>query len=114
MLEEGFFKGENLTVEQETGQDYESQDHVGANSGIRMLNAPSKSFAARAGNPIELSQSTNIRVVFGPRFQTAAAQKIAVILQQFFLTGPSDIRQLQFQFLRGSGNLAAFNYVLFS
>ena len=53
-------------------------------------------------------------VVFGPFGKTPCAQKVTVVGQQFFETGPSHIGQLDLHFLGSAGGHAALDDVLFA
>ena len=61
-----------------------------------------------------IGAGVGIGVVFGPLLQAAIAEEVAVVFQQLLLAGAGHVGQLEFEFLRRAGNLAAFDDVLFA
>lgn len=112
LLNESLLQSPDLLIQEIVDHFDQSYDHVCTDSRVRMLAAFLEGLIVRAGRAVELAEALRMGMIEHPLLQTARAKKIAIVFHQLLLASARHVDSLEFQFLGGAGNLAAFHNVL--
>lgn len=104
----------NLLIKQVVSQLDQSNHHIGGNGRIRILDAFPEGPIIDLWLTVKLPEPQLIGMFLRPFLEAADSQKVAVIFQEFFQAGASDVGEFDFGCFGSAGGLAAFENILLS